>query len=147
MLLQWSKDLAVGHAIVDNDHQMLINIANDVAYAFKSGAGDEAVNRALKRLAQYVEMQFKREEALFMTSRYPHKDKHQQNHRNIEKLVRDFQAAYGEDPAQANLVNFLNFFKDWLVRHIDRLDKGYVPYVQAAEKHTGRPPAARTGFV
>lgn len=147
MLLQWSKDLAVGHPIIDSDHQMLINIANDVAYAHESGAGFEAVNRALKRLAQYVEMQFKREEALFLASRYPHKDRHQQNHRNIEKLICDFQVDYAQDPVRVNVAPFLDFFKDWLLWHIDKLDRGYAPHVQAAEKHTGYYVSARTGFV
>lgn len=147
MLLQWSKDLAVGHPIIDSDHQMLINIANDLAHASQNGADVKAVGRALGRLAQYIDTHFKREEALFMDSRYPNKDKHQQNHRNIEKLLHDFQAAYAADPARIDMNSLLNFLKEWLVKHIGKMDKAYMPYVHAAEKRPGHYPAARTGFV
>lgn len=146
MLLQWSKDLAVGHPIIDSDHQMLINIANDLAHASQSGAGAEAIGRSLSRLAQYIETHFKREEALFMGSHYPHKDKHQKNHRDIENLVRGFQAAYASDPAAVDMSKLLDFLKEWLVKHIGKLDKSYVPYVKAAEKQSGQY-NARTGFV
>ena len=146
MLLQWSKDLAVGHPIIDSDHQMLVNIANDLEHAAHSGAGAEAVGRALGRLVQYIETHFKREEELFMESNYPHKEKHQQNHRDIEKLMRGFQAAFEQDPDAVDLDNLLNFLKEWLVKHIGKLDKGYAPYVKAAQKHRGQY-NARVGFV
>lgn len=138
MLLQWSKELAVGHPIIDSDHQMLINIANDLEHATHSGAGAEAVGMALGRLAQYIETHFKREEGLFMESHYPHKEKHLQNHRDIEKLMRGFQAAFEQDPAAVDMDKLLNFLKEWLVKHIGKLDKGYAPYVAAAEKKQGQ---------
>ena len=147
MVLQWSKDLAVGHPIIDSDHQMLINIANNLAQTLDGDARPEAVNCSLGRLAQYIETHFKREEELFMATRYPHKEKHQQNHRNIEQLVREFQASYGRDPAQVDVSKLLNFFKDWLVNHIGKQDKGYAPYVIGAERRSGHYPAVRTGFV
>lgn len=30
MLLQWSDKMKVGHKVIDYDHQMLFNIANDL---------------------------------------------------------------------------------------------------------------------
>ena len=146
MLLQWSKDLAVGHPIIDSDHQMLINIANDLEHATHHNTGTEAIGMGLGRLAQYIETHFAREEALFMHSNYPHKEKHQQNHRDIEKLMRGFQTAYEHDPASVDLDKLLNFLKEWLVKHIGKLDKSYIPYVEAAEKKHGQY-NRRTGFV
>lgn len=145
MLMQWSKDLAVGHPIVDYDHKMLINIANEFHFAVENGAGEEAVAMALERLIQYVESHFRREEELFMDSAYPNKAAHQKNHRDIEKMVREFQAAYAADPASIDLKKLLNFFKVWLIKHIGKLDKAYVPYVKAAEHKQGN--RRREGFV
>lgn len=146
MLLQWSKDLAVGHAIIDSDHQMLINIANELAYSVQSGAGQEGIGLALSRLVQYIETHFKREEALFLESDYPHKDKHQKNHRDIEQLMNGFSLAYQTDPATVELDKLLDFLKEWLVQHIGIMDKGYMPYVQAMEKHRSQY-NSRRGFV
>lgn len=145
MLLQWSKDLAVGHPIIDSDHQMLINIANDLAHASKSGASHEVVGTALKRLVQYIETHFRREEELFMGTRYPHKEKHLKNHRDIENLVHSFLAAHEHDADSVDMDKLLDFLKTWLVKHIGKLDKGYAPYVEAAEKKHGQY-GARTGF-
>ena len=146
MLLQWSKALAIGHPIIDYDHQMLVNIANDLDYAVQSGAGNEAVGQSLERLIQYVESHFKREEELFLASGYPFKAKHQQNHRDIEKLVRGFQAAFAADPASVDMDKLLNFFREWLFKHIGKLDRGYAEYVLEAEKSSGHL-NQRKGFV
>jgi hemerythrin len=145
MLLQWSKDLAVGHPIIDSDHQMLVNIANDLAHAAETGASTEATGMALGRLVQYIATHFRREEALFMDSHYPNKEKHLKNHQVIENLVQKFQTRYAEDPASVDLSQLLDFLKEWLVQHIGKMDKGYAPHVHAAEKkhaHMTR----RTGF-
>lgn len=146
MLLQWSKDLAVGHPIIDSDHQMLVNIANQLAHDVEAGQDDKAIGRSLERLAQYVETHFHREEALFMDSDYPYKDKHCQNHRDIEKLVRGFQTSHTQDAKSVDMPKLLNFLREWLVKHIGKLDKGYMPYVQAAEKKHGQY-NKRRGFV
>lgn len=146
MLLQWSKTLEIGHPIVDYDHQMLVNIANELHHAVKFDQGDEAVARCLGQLAQYVETHFKREEALFMDSGYPHKEKHCQNHRDIERLVRGFEAGFEADPGGTDLNKLLTFLKEWLVKHIGKLDKSYAPYVRAAERKHGQY-NKRTGFV
>lgn len=146
MLLQWSKELAVGHPIIDSDHQMLINFANELHHGVHSGAGNEAVGMALGRLAQYIETHFEREEELFMSSKYPNKEKHQQNHRDIEKLVRGFQAAFEADHTSVDMDKLLDFLKEWLVKHIGKLDKSYMPYVKAMEKQQSQF-GARRGFV
>lgn len=145
MLLQWSKDLAIGHPIIDSDHQMLINIANDLAHATKSGASADVVGTALGRLVQYIETHFRREEALFMASGYPHKEKHLQNHRDIENLVQTFLIAFQKDPKSVDMNKLMDFLKTWLVKHIGKLDKGYAPYVEVAEKKHNQY-GARTGF-
>ena len=145
MLLQWSEDLAVGHPIIDNDHQMLINFANELAHAHQSGADSEAISRALGRFVQYLETHFHREEELFMATDYPHKEKHVQNHRDIEKMFRGFQAAMEVDPDMADLTRLLNFLKEWLVKHIGKLDRSYASYVERAEKKHGQH-GQRKGF-
>lgn len=145
MLLQWSKDLVIGHPIIDYDHQMLVNISNELHHAVKFEQGDDEVERSLERLVQYVQTHFQREEALFMETDYPHKDKHVQNHRDIENLVNGFLAAFRKDPASVEMDKLLDFLKQWLVKHIGKLDKSYAPYVKAAEKHHNQY-NNRTGF-
>lgn len=146
MLLQWSKALEVGHPIVDYDHKMLVNIANELHFAVTQKQDDGAVLRYLGQFATSIETHFKREEALFMDSDYPHKEKHCQNHRDIEKLVRGFAQAYEANAASVDIEKLMAFLQEWLVKHIGKLDKGYASYVLAVErKH--RQYNRRSGFV
>jgi len=145
MLIQWSEALEVGHPIIDYDHRMLVNIANDLHRAVKFKQGDESVIGGLKRLVQYIETHFAREEALFLDTRYPHVEKHMKNHRDIEKLVHGFLIAFETDPRAVDMEKLLNFLKEWLIKHIGKLDKGYAPYVIHAETKTAY--GRRKGFV
>ena len=144
MLLQWSQDLAIGHPIIDYDHQMLVNIANELHHAVKFDQGDDEVERALGRWVQYLKTHFRREEALFMGTDYPHKDKHLQNHRDIESLVGDFHTGFQKNPGAVDIEKLLDFLKTWLIKHIGKMDKSYAPYVKAMEKQHGQ--YNRTGF-
>ncbi|MFC1673012.1 bacteriohemerythrin [Pseudomonadota bacterium] len=146
MLLQWTKELAIGHPIIDYDHQMLVNIANDLHHAVKFDQGDEEVERSLARLIQYIETHFAREEALFDDSHYPHKEKHKKNHRDIEGLVRGFLTAFQADPEAVQMDKLLTFLKEWLLKHIGNLDRGYAEYVLKAEKKSGHI-TQKKGFV
>ncbi len=136
MLLQWSEALEVGHPIIDYDHQMLIGLVNELDRAVQMGQGAEKVAQVLDRLSQDIETHFAREEKLFEQTAYPLVEKHKQHHRDIENLVRTFQAAYEENPASIDLNKLLKFLKEWLMKHIGKLDKGYAPYVEKTEQKT-----------
>lgn len=145
MLMQWSKALEIGHPIIDYDHQMLVNIANDLHHAVKFDQGDNEVLQSLQRLVQYIETHFAREEALFSKTTYPHVEKHKKNHRDIENLVRGFMTAFEADPTSVDLDNLLTFMKQWLIKHIGKLDQSYAPYVLKAEEKTAL--GQRQGFI
>jgi len=145
MLMQWSKALEIGHPIIDYDHQMLVNIANDLHHAVRADQGNEAIAQGLQRLVQYIETHFAREEALFSDTSYPHVEKHKKNHRDIENLVRGFLTSFEADPAAVDMGKLLQFLKEWLIKHIGKLDKGYASYVIKADKKSSL--GQRQGFV
>jgi len=144
MLMQWSKALEIGHPVIDYDHQMLVNIANDLHHAVQTNQGHEAIAQSLKRLVQYIETHFAREEELFSNTRYPNVEKHKKNHRDIENLVRGFLTAHETDPASVDMNKLLNFMKEWLIKHIGKLDKGYASYVIKADQQSSL--GQRRGF-
>ena len=144
MLMQWSKALEVGHPVIDYDHQMLVNIANDLHHAVQTQQGHDAIAQSVKRLVQYIETHFAREEELFSNTRYPNVEKHTKNHRDIENMVREFLTAFETDPASVDMNKLLNFMKEWLIKHIGKLDKGYASYVIKADKQSSL--GQRQGF-
>ena len=144
MLMQWSKALEIGHPIIDYDHQMLVNIANDLHDAIQSSKGNDAISQALQRLVKYIETHFAREEELFSNTRYPDVEKHKKNHRDIENLVRGFLTSFEADPTSVDLNKLLSFMKEWLIKHIGKLDKGYAAYVIKADRQSSL--GQRQGF-
>lgn len=145
MFIQWSKTLEIGHPIIDYDHQMLFNMANDLYHAVKFDQGDSTVTNALQLLINYIETHFAREEALFTPTPYPHSEKHIQNHREIEHLLASFLSTYIADPDTTDMSRLLVFFKAWLIRHVGKLDRSYARYVAEAEQQSWL--GKRQGFV
>jgi len=134
MLIQWKKEYLVGHPLIDFDHQTLVTITNELFANVENGVGRDAVEDTMRNLNDYIERHFAREESLFLDSEYPQAQAHMKKHREIEKVFREIEAAYKQDPRSIDLDEVLDFLKNWLTRHILRTDRDYMPFVKAAEE-------------
>lgn len=65
-LIEWSDDFLIGHSAIDYDHQMLVNITNQV-YDMKNAPkiSNQQIGQCMKQLVDYVERHFRREEEIF----------------------------------------------------------------------------------
>lgn len=129
MFIEWKKEYIVGHAMVDFDHQTLVNITNELFNRVNKGFSDEEIAQTISCLVDYVNRHFDREEELFLDSDYPEKEDHLSRHKDIRKTVNDIAEVYKTKPDAININEVLEFLKVWLTQHIMRSDKGYIPYV------------------
>lgn len=120
--LEWTSDLSVGYSEIDQQHQKLIEIINNLYSAMKVGKGKEASGKILKELVDYTSYHFGTEEKLMEEFNYPEKENHKQVHQALVAKVVDFQNKFlnGEIGVTVELFKFLN---DWLVDHIIGTDK------------------------
>lgn len=81
-------------------------------------------------MIDYVERHFKREEELFLNSKYPDAQKHLAMHDDIKKTVKDIAAIYKTKPEAININEVLDFLKKWLTNHIMKADIGYIEYLK-----------------
>ena len=60
----WNRNLETGHAVIDEQHKMLVELLNQLA---RTLVGDEAmeVNQAFEALAAYADRHFADEEAFW----------------------------------------------------------------------------------
>lgn len=137
MFIQWDDKYLVGHTLIDFDHQMLINITNELFSRVDNGFTQEEISQTISCLNDYVKRHFEREESLFIDSDYPDSEEHIKAHKDISKTVSDISIMYKQDPGAINIHEVLEFLRDWLTKHILRADQQYAPYIGVA------PPAHR----
>lgn len=131
-LLQWTPDLAVGVEKIDDQHKELFQRINQLLEACNQGRGKEALTQVMDFLGDYIVLHFSDEEALQRQHKYPDYAAHRALH---EKFVADYRLLYGQlaaDGATARLVIQLNrVVVDWLVQHINKVDKVMAAYVRS----------------
>lgn len=132
MLLRWHDGLSVGEPLIDEEHQVWMGLLNALHDAIERRAGDEALASTLTAAINYTAYHFKHEEALFLQSDYPDKEKHQKQHRKIEGDLANLHTKLHEGKKEGLSVEFMLLLKEWLVHHIQDVDKKYVPYLVRA---------------
>lgn len=129
-LIEWSDDFLIGHSAIDYDHQMLVNITNQV-YDMKNAPkiSNQQIGQCMKQLVDYVERHFRREEEIFSATSYPLSDGHKKMHRDLEKVAREIYDLYRREPDLLNFDEVTEFLRRWLMDHILKHDMGYKPYL------------------
>lgn len=127
--VQWiDEKYSVKIQKIDEQHQMLIKIINEVFEAKTNDLGKNVTAGVLKRMADYAQIHFKDEEALMAEYGYPELEEHRSAHQYFITKVGDFNRGFNMD--QDSLTEEMLFFlKDWLLTHIMETDKRYSSFL------------------
>ncbi len=123
-LINWSDELSVGISEIDQQHQKLIKMINDLADAMRQRQGKEAVDPILKGLLDYTVTHFKNEENYFAKFNYSETDSHKKEHAVFISKIAEFKKDF-ENNKIGLTTNILNYLSDWLKNHIMGTDKKY----------------------
>lgn len=127
-LLTWSDKYSVGVRELDEQHQKLVAMINELHDAMKAGQGKTALAQILQSMAEYTQSHFAAEEKYMTRFQYPEYVDHKLAHQQFIWKVSDFREAF--DKGQASLsLEVMNFLKDWLSQHIVGVDKRYGPFL------------------
>jgi hemerythrin-like metal-binding protein len=85
----WKEDYALGHPLVDSEHQKLVELAGLLYVAVASGHGDDVINAAFEMLRLYVRDHFAHEEALYRQHRLALFEAHCDQHRVLKTELED----------------------------------------------------------
>jgi len=132
MYMRWTEQLSVGNPQVDEQHQHLVALLNQLNDAIEQGRGRDIASRVLDAVADYADEHFAAEERLFMTTAYPDKESHIQKHRSLTARVAQMRHDHAAGTRFFDL-ELLQFLQDWLTEHIMKTDKTYVPYLPKDE--------------
>jgi hemerythrin-like metal-binding protein/PAS domain S-box-containing protein len=119
--LAWFPQWETGHALLDTQHQAMVQALNRVADAAGAAAGQEDPASALAHLADIARVHFATEERIMAETAYPGLEEHRRGHQVLLAQVQELNAgtARGEAPLTPQTLDFL---EGWLFCHIQDED-------------------------
>ena len=133
-LITWDQSYGVKVKRCDEDHQKLFALINALHDAMRRGQGRSVIQQIVSELSSYTETHFRAEEALMEQANYPalsaHRVEHQRFVARVAQFQKDLDAGTG-----GNSVAVLEFLKDWLAKHIKKLDQSYSAHLNAGGIH------------
>jgi hemerythrin len=128
----WTPALAVGHAIIDDQHRELFARADDLIEAMMKGRAAQEMHQLLVFLRDYCTDHFGTEERLMVSQRYPSVEAHKLAHREFERRFQLMEKAMAAKGATAQVVlDVKDLIRGWLVNHIGSIDVQLATFLRA----------------
>ena len=118
--IEWTSALSVEIAEIDEQHQKLVALVNDLHAAMRQGRGADHLQKVFGELVDYTG--------------YPHEAEHKHAHEMLIKQVDELQKQFQNGELLVS-VKVLNFLRDWVVNHIEGADKRYTEFFHGAGLH------------
>ncbi|MFZ2853309.1 MAG: bacteriohemerythrin [Rhodocyclaceae bacterium] len=129
--LTMNKNLILNYSKIDNDHQKLFDLINQLAATMKAGEAKQACSAVINELTAYTKTHFSMEEALMSHHGYSQAAAHKTEHDKFIKNILDFKSKF-EAGSGIVTIEILTFLRDWLSNHIQKTDKALVAVLPAA---------------
>jgi len=129
-LIEWSDNLSVKINSIDEQHQTLVGMVNELHDSMEKGDSKDELGKVLGGLAGYTVKHFGYEENLFDKHGYPETDDHKKEHSDLINQVQDLQNRYKTDESFTLGSDVMEFLKNWLTNHIQGTDKKYSSFLQ-----------------
>lgn len=126
-MIEWTEDLSVGIAGIDEQHKELFNRINALVLAIKQGLCKYTIDDTIRFLGEYAATHFADEERIMSGAGYPDYGQHREEHGIFMKSLDDLKRLAAEPRIQGasyELSVMTNqVVVDWIVLHIRKLDK------------------------
>lgn len=120
----WNESLMTGVEIIDEQHQMLVNMFNEANRRLTANSGRDVLEDIVRDLMSYALYHFDTEEELMVENAYmpEAQEAHFREHRAFSAKVSGLQQdlRYGKLISREELLSFLN---GWLINHILNTDQ------------------------
>lgn len=121
--LRWDPALAVGHAVLDAQHETLFAHVGAFVAAVRCGAPVPELPEVLAFIADYVQIHFRYEESLMQDSGFPGLEAHRLEHERLVRRLDELVAGLGSPPARGALEALASLLADWLRDHVAGSDQ------------------------
>lgn len=123
--VQWDASYSVGNALLDRQHQKLLNLCNELQDCLEAEpqAARFRFHGILHELMQYAQVHFRTEEDLMQRCAYAELASHQLEHDAFEQQIADW--AYAATMDSMNIAEVQRYIAQWWQSHILVSDMGY----------------------
>lgn len=115
--VEWDDYLSVGIDTIDEHHQHLIDLINDLYNAVNNKQGARSIARIFSALSQYTRVHFRAEEQLMDHYGFSNMNAHKHQHGSFERKLVELYKEFQQTPLTAQH-DALTYLRDWLIRHI-----------------------------
>ena len=120
----------VGIDSVDQEHQFLIGIYNDLVAKIDRGIAADTLDGVAKKLFDYADYHFASEERVMLSTDFPSIELHRRQHESFVRTLNDLVTERSENRGD-DLRRLLVFVGTWIRGHILVTDKQLGEYVLA----------------
>ncbi|MBK8908505.1 MAG: hemerythrin family protein [Rhodospirillales bacterium] len=131
-LIIWDQAYSVGIKALDADHIVIASLINHVDDAKQAATDEATVGSILSALIAYAGTHFRREERMMIDAGYADVERHREEHRLLEEQLVELHEAYARTPDPNLSQEIMELLRFWLVEHILKVDRRYVPSLRAA---------------
>ncbi len=129
MLIEWTQDLSVNNATLDQQHQKWIQLLDDFYTGIKEGKSREVLEQLILGMLDYTKYHFAQEEKYMESIGYPHLEAHKKLHADYIAKIEEYHQRIVDGKLIISL-EVTSYLKTWLLNHIKGEDQRY-----AAHKH------------
>ena len=126
--MQWSEELSLGIAEIDQHHMILVDCISLIEEAVSAQTPWSAVHASFDRLADFARIHFAVEESVMRILQYPRLDGHAEQHRQFSYDLMALQEKSLKNHVSQDMIAFLG---KWWQDHILASDKLYASYFAA----------------
>lgn len=127
--IEWSPDLSVGIAKLDQQHVELIGILQRLEESICTGKDADAIEDTITNLFNYAKVHFAAEEELLRQHKYPEEKLHELEHSKFIAKAFEFRENFNAKKPGLNL-ELANFLSGWILSHIQITDRRYTKYLK-----------------
>jgi hemerythrin len=131
--IEWKPEFSVCVAEIDEQHQKLYAIINELRSAQRDALDYKAILTILSQLVDYSDYHFRTEDNYMIEINYPQFLSHRKEHLAYVKRTGEFIAALESDQAALSQ-QILNFLCEWWQSHIINSDLKYARYAKSQKK-------------
>lgn len=125
----FSSNFQLGEKSIDDQHQKLINLMEEIRVGMETGKGRQIIAKVLYELIEYTKTHFAHEEKIMEKIEYPelkyHKFLHEEFIQYVTRLTKNYLAG-----VSIPIGNIRKYLYDWLTEHILREDKKMVTFLK-----------------
>ena len=120
----WNRELELGVATVDSEHQLQGRLVAVLREAVETGRGGAVIEELLLRIEDTAKVHFLSEELLMRLDAYEQYGSHVEEHRLLLEQLAGLRARFAAEPG-LDLLKAVAWLEAWLADHVKGMDRRF----------------------